>query len=53
MARSLSNITERIENIRRVQSSKMQGNRSNIHWCEYLDEETMDFQTDDSMRLGH
>ena len=42
---------EGIENIYQVQSSKVQENRSNIHRCGYLDEETMDFQINDSIRL--
>ena len=44
---------ERIENIYQVQSSKVQENRSNVHGCGYRDEETMDFQIDDSTRLDH
>ena len=42
---------ERIENIHQMQSSKVQENRSNIHECGYLDEETIHFQIDDSTRL--
>ena len=40
-----------IENIHQVKSTRVQEKRSNIHGCGYLDEETMDFQIDNSIRL--
>ena len=43
---------ERIENIHQVQSSKVQKSRSNVNGCGSLDEETIDFQIDDSVRLA-
>ena len=44
---------ETIENIHQIQSSKVQENRSNVHGYGYLDEETMYFQIDDSIKLDH
>ena len=44
---------ETIENIRQEQSRKAQEKTSNIHERGYLDEETMDFQIDNSIRLDH
>ena len=42
---------ETIENIHQEQSGKAQEKRSNVNGCAYLDEETMDFQIYDSIRL--
>ena len=44
---------ETIENIRQKQSGKAQEKTSNVHRCGYLDEEIMDFQIDNSIRLDH
>ena len=42
---------ETIGNIRQVQSRKAQEKRSNVYGCGYHDEETVGFQTEDSVRL--
>ena len=43
---------ETIENIHQIQSNKVQENRSNVHGCGYLDEEIMDSQIDNFIRLA-